>query len=361
MPFKSSILVSALAAATVIAARRQPTFLGVVDEQGLLIPIAVLDGETWWNRWPWEANSESISKLPVPNSLASVPADWLPPGLRLPLEWYVLRESGDLTHVRALRIRRPPEPPIMDTFVIQTTYRGRRRIAADELVGISGPGTLRRFVAPAAEEERHVLAQVAQRIDTLEREATERWKGAGGTYQSAVLTRVYRVTTPERTVHVTQRPPDARDFILTKAEQAIDGRTYYYLDGEKLFTIHPHDECMMNLSSSGIVVTNGQGVVVSERIASAAWAEYCGDRASWDTPLATIQVRGETLWVLKSSLEDGYDYVLLSPVTGAAIQLKADRDEPRTDVRMRSARRPVVSTVAQSGPPAFAHACEPEA
>jgi len=166
-----------------------------------------------------------------------------------------------------------------------------------------------------------VLAQLGLRIDALEREGTDRWRAADP-YRDAALTRVYMVTTAERTDIVTERPRDLSEFVLTRAERTIDGDVYYRLDGEKLFTIRPNDDCMLNLSSTGIVVTNAQGIVVAEDISSQSWAEYCGDRASTDTPLATVQVGADTPWVLKSSLEDGYDYLRLNPVTRKVLKLE---------------------------------------
>jgi hypothetical protein len=322
---RGGVLVVACVAANIFfAAAAQPTFVSVVDDNGLMTPIAVFDGATWWNRWPMELESDAIRTMPVPKSLALIPADWLPPGLVLPREWRVLRESGSVARIRALRIRRPPEPAMMDTFVIQTT-EPRRADGAEESVAISGPGTLGRFVAPGPDEGQHVLEQVAARIDSLELGETARWKRESETYRNVVLTRVYRVTTPKRTDYVTQRPRDTKDFGLVKAARQIQGRTFYHLDGEKLFRMQAEGECMLNLSSSGVLATNAQGVVVSERIASTAWAEYCGDRAESATLLATLQIRDRVLWVMKTSLEDGYDYVFVNPVSGESVQPRTQK------------------------------------
>ena len=317
---RGGVLVMACLAANILfAAAAQPTFVSVVGDNGLMTPIAVFDGATWWNRWPREQESDAIRTTPVPKSLASIPAAWLPPGLVLPREWRVLHESGSVARIRAVRIRRPPEPVMMDTFVIQTT-EPRRADGAEESVAISGPGTLGRFVAPAPDEEQRVLEQVAARIDSLELGEIARWKRESQTDRNVVLTRVYRVTTPERTDYVTQRPRDTAEFGLVKAERQMQGRTFYYLDGEKLFRMQGKDECMLNLSSSGAIATNAQGIVVSERLASTAWGEYCGDRAESATLLATLQIRDQVLWVTKVSLEDGDDYVLVNPVTGESVQ-----------------------------------------
>jgi hypothetical protein len=104
------------------AQRPQPTFLGIVDKDGLLTPIAVYDGSAWWNRWPWAAETEEVRSLPVPSSLASIPADWLPPSLKFPTNWRAYTASGGkLVPFRALRPARRTEWDIMDTIVFVFT------------------------------------------------------------------------------------------------------------------------------------------------------------------------------------------------------------------------------------------------
>lgn len=315
----------AVALATAVAAiaeqSPQPTFLGVVDEQGLMTPIAVHDGHSWWNRWPWGADRDDVRALRVPRSLTSIPAEWLPPGLRLPASWKALHPSGALIPFRALRPIRPDSPQLMDTIAIRTTYRARRRGGAEELIAISGPGVVGRFVSPTSREAQPILRQLAARIAALERAAVDEWKAE---HREVALAPVFRVESASGVEYRLERPADFKEFDLVRATDPLEGKRYYYLAGEKLFRMNSQDGCMMNLSSSGIVVVGAGGKVVSERISSATYDGYCGDAPTWMTPLVTLRLHGHTMWIVKDGVEDGYDYSLLDAATGERRVLKKD-------------------------------------
>lgn len=300
---------------------RQPTFVAVIDGDGRLTPMAVFDGLDWWNRWPWQAESDPIL-LPTPTSLATIPANWFPPGLKLPLEWHALERSGQLVPFRAAGVERSPQTSLMRTFLISTTYRPGAA-GYDEGVAISGPGVPGRFIVPARHEQSAILGQLAARLAVLEDQAVEHWKKTGSVDAGdSALTRTFRITGSFGARYVSRPPRDSQDFGLVKAESTIDGRSYYYLGGEKLFKLRPAEECMMNLSSEGLVVVNTDGRVVSERLSSTAFAEYCGDRAESLNLLATIALGDRTWWIVRMGLEDGYDYGLLDPLSGELVNLK---------------------------------------
>jgi hypothetical protein len=78
-----------------VAQPTQSVFVGVLRADGLLVPTAIHDGTAWWNRWPFSYESdESIQRLALPSSVNRIPADWLPPGVRLPAEWRVQMNTG---------------------------------------------------------------------------------------------------------------------------------------------------------------------------------------------------------------------------------------------------------------------------
>src|SRR5215218_1910542 len=108
--------------APALTARPRATFLGVLGGDGALTPIAVFDGHDWWNAWPWAAEGDEVKALPVPSSLDVIPADWLPPGLRMPRDWRVLRHSGATARLKALRPVQTALDGVMDTFTITTTF-----------------------------------------------------------------------------------------------------------------------------------------------------------------------------------------------------------------------------------------------
>jgi len=304
------------------AQRFQPTFLGVVDEHGQLTPLAVYDGAAWWNRWPRAAESQEIRDLPLPESLAAIPADWLPPGANLPTAWQAYR-AGKLVPFRALGPARSPERALMDTITIRTTYRGRS--GEEDTLAIAGPGVLGRFVGLSNAEADAVLRQLAPRITTLEADALARWKQqqAAEGITDLALARTYMVRSPSRTDYVSAPPAgQERDYGILKSARPIDGRTYLYLQGEKLFTIRANDDCMMQLSTSGFVVVDRAGHVESEKIGADGFSEYCGDAGEFVYHLGTVVIGRRTWWIVKVGVEDGDDYGLIDPLTGEEIELK---------------------------------------
>jgi len=299
------------------------TFVGVLGGDGALTPIAVFNGHDWWNAWPWAAESDELKALPVPSSLDAIPADWLPPGLRLPRDWKVLRHSGATAHLKTLRPVQTTLDGLMDTFTIATTFRPG---TGGDALAIAGPGVLGTFVTPSRDETERVLRQVTSRVETLERAALDQWRDeqkASKMNTASALTRVYRTSGPAGNKYVTVRPVDeAPDYGLTKASDRIEGMTNYYLRSEKLFKVKPDDECMINLSSNGLVVVDRVGAVSSDKISSSAYSEYCGDAPESTMPLGTVRIGTRMLWVMRVNLEDGFDYTLFDPLLGGGVELK---------------------------------------
>src|SRR4051794_5922032 len=96
------------------------TFVGVVGSDGALTPIAIFDAHEWWNPWPWAAESDEIKTLPLPPAIDAIPSDWLPPGVRLPRDWRLLRPSGKTVPVKVLRPVRAELEHLMDTISLTT-------------------------------------------------------------------------------------------------------------------------------------------------------------------------------------------------------------------------------------------------
>jgi hypothetical protein len=303
------------------AQRPQPTFLAVVDAQGRLTPIAVYDGTTWWNRWPFAGETNLDRPLPLPPSIAAIPADWLPPGLRLPVNWQAFK-SGKRVSIRALRPERSPEQALMTTVNIVTTYRGLRH--EEDTLAISGPGVLADFVSLVPPESDAILGQLESRIAALEADAITSWRKEVTIpeLKDVALTRTYMVEERSGARYVSTPPPGERDYGVMKGPTPIAGRTYQYLHGAKLFKLGPDAECMMNLSTQGFIVVDRRGRVESEKLGASAFAEYCGDSSETTYHLATITIGRRTWWVAKIALEDGYGYSLIDPLTGEEVALK---------------------------------------
>jgi hypothetical protein len=306
-----------------LPAAPRATFVGVVGSDGALTPIAVFDGRDWWNAWPWATESDEVKALPVPPSLEAIPADWLPPGTRMPSDWTVLRHSGATARLKALKPVHATLDGLMETFTITTTFRSDPDGGA---LAIAGPGVLGTFVNPNRDETEGVSRQLTRRIEALERDEIDRWrheqKGSGMDTASP-LTRVYMTSTPAGNKYVTNRPIDeSSDYGLTKASDRIQGKTYYYLSGEKLFKAKPDDDCKINLSTNGLVVVDRAGAVFSEKISAWAYAGSCGDAAESTMPLGTVRIGTRMLWVMRVNLEDGFDYTLFDPFVGDSVELK---------------------------------------
>jgi len=167
-------------------AAQQSVFLGVVREDGLMIPIAIHDGREWWNAWPFSHESDqTVVTLPVPASLAQVPTPWLPPGVRLPTAWTMYPRRGRPRPLRLGSLARPEGFSLMAFIGIRTSLpRAEVADSAYEVgVAISGPGTLTSVdsLDTASAEYRRLMTAVlrgnALREPDFEVLAVLKWRG----------------------------------------------------------------------------------------------------------------------------------------------------------------------------------------
>jgi len=284
------------------------TFVAGVRGDGSMIPIAIFDGRTWWDRWP-SAHDMDGRGLPVPASLDAIPVDWLPPGMRLPTEWLLQRANGTRTRIRAERPIRSlrVETDSDGAIGLQTDYRDRAG-DADGGIAIAGSGTLGRFIAASTVETERLLAQLPVRLRTVEEEAIALWREGDPSTRdddhAETLTQVFRAG-------FVAEPP----FQLLKAEQSFKALTYYHLVGQKLYAMNSTDplSCKMNLSFEGVITATRDGRIVSEGIQASGWSEFCGDAVERILPLATLQLKDRLFWVVLVGLEDGSGYMLFDP------------------------------------------------
>jgi len=304
------------------AQRPNATFLGVLDDQGRLTPIAVYDGSHWWNRWPWAAESEEVRRLPLPRSLSAIPADWLPPGVRLPVDWRALT-SVKLVPFHTLRPTRRQDFALMDTVLLSTTYRGQPY--AEDTLAISGPGTLRSVVALSNAQAGGILHQLESRIALLEADAIARWREEGGVdggRRGVALTRIYVSDGPTGTRYANTPPDGDPDGGLVRAPAQIDGDIHYFLLGEKFFQPGPAEECLVSLTTNGLVTVAADGRVRSEKISSGASDQFCADSGDVPIFLGTITVGSQSWWIVKTGVEGGDDYGLIDPRSGEWVEIK---------------------------------------
>ena len=295
-----------------------PTFLGIVRADGLLVPIAVYDGRDWWNRWPWAAESEAVKALPIPPTVADVPAEWLPPGLSLPSIWKLQRDRGPLAIVRVGRPVRPSGWNLMDTIALRTDIhpgpvapRGSAPEAAEESIGvaIAGNGQLGRVVTASAPETDRIFRQLQDRVRQLEDDALARWKKSATDEKGSA---------PSLLGENRPRPGEPWGSLV---KSAADGRAFYYFDRGYRQRV-AGDDCALFVSVDGPVIADLSGRVISERLAASVFGEYCGDARESVNVLATVTIGGAPYWVNSVQVEDGYDYGIFDPQRGDSVPLK---------------------------------------
>jgi hypothetical protein len=295
---------------------RQPeqAFLAVVRHDGSMIPIAAYDGQQWWDRWPSASHGGDLPSLP--SSLSSIPSDWLPPGMRLPVEWRLQAPDG-----RQLRIiaQRPVRLSLEQEAAIgvQSDYTSTTAPDdGDDALAVSGTARWGRFVHASRRESEAIARQLSNRLEAIEPVEVARWiretERPSDTAQK--LRRVFR----------DEMRSEPAPFHLMRAERLFNGTKYYHLTGEKLYAgaTAGDDSCKMNMSFDGVVATDREGRVVFENVVATAWAEYCGDPASWNEPIATLQLRNQLVWIGFEHLEDGSSYFLMDPRTRTPLTLR---------------------------------------
>jgi len=309
------IVVLLVASGLVVAAQPgpAPTFLAVVRADGLVVPIAIYDGRTWWNRWPTGADDPDIQVLAVPPTLREVPASWLAPGQALPVSWRYLGLPRGSGAFRLIRPARPAHSDLMDTIALKCDLAiskvpssggdAEREIG----VSISGEGQLGRATVASGAEASAILRQLGQRVQVLERAEMDRWR------------RESNGTIPMN-LRLDARSEDKPQFV--HAGTTRSGERYYSVSSGKIYRVVGGDDCGVNLSTRGVIVLRGDGRLLSEHLSTDAFAEYCGDAAEYTEILATLTIRGRILWILKISLEDGFGYDIYDPEQHEPVGLK---------------------------------------
>jgi hypothetical protein len=288
----------------------EPVFIAVVRQDGSMVPLAASDGRQWWNRWPVEFDPDA-----VPADLRSVPRSWLPPGTRLPERWEMTIAGGRRSTLHVLK-------PIVTTLLEEQTIGLQTDAVIDAagsnaLQGLAVTGGARAggFVSATPAETAGLGAQLTPRILEIEAEEIRRW--AKDTQRSSSVIAGLREVT---------RPGEVQESLIgfRRAELGVPGRVFYHAAGQRLYegAVPATPDCKMNMSFEGVVITDVEGRVISESLSAFAYAEYCGDAASWSEPIGAVQVGNQLIWVYQENLEDGYFYGLVA-AAGDQLNMRA--------------------------------------
>lgn len=326
---RASCALAVLASAWTVGAVRasqpigDPLFLSVVRTDGVLVPIAVHNGAEWWGGWPFGTEGK-LDDVKLPASLSAVPAEWLPPGLALPSRWTFWATTGEVRPVQAGAFVRTGS--VMTMIGLQTSVAGQRSeferwAGADDEAGfaVAGRAEIGRVATldETSSDWRSLWGQLGERFDAAERLAIAQWLKERRASPENKNTDIEHPGSPEER----RRPPGG--VHLTKALRPTSEGTWYHFIAHR--TYGPHDvACMPVTTFTGIAVKNSAGRV-TVRSFSAFATETCGN-SSDTTILATLHWAGPPLWIARENLEDGFEYLLLSPAAAdpSSIALRAD-------------------------------------
>ncbi|MBN1290893.1 MAG: hypothetical protein JXB48_03560 [Candidatus Latescibacteria bacterium] len=91
-----------------IAQQQMPFMIGVADSNGIVMPFAVYNGETWTNPWPQRDYSGPGSTQPdiVYDKLHEIPKTWHEPLEKIPEGWNILHPDGvtETIHITKLSL-----------------------------------------------------------------------------------------------------------------------------------------------------------------------------------------------------------------------------------------------------------------
>ena len=225
--------------------------------------------------------------------------------------------DGRQVRIRAVRPIRTFMLAPDQAIGLQSDYKGNAAPdGIDGALAVSGTAIMGRFVETSRQESDRIVKQLSDRLRAIEKAEIARW-----------IMETERPSDTARNLRQVFRSPEekqATPFHLRRADHPFKGRTYYHLTGQKLYagTQAGVDSCMMNMSFDGVVTTDRTGRIAFQNVSAFAYAKYCGDAATWNEFVATIQVRDQLIWIGVEYLEDGFSYFLMDPHAKAPLALR---------------------------------------
>jgi hypothetical protein len=266
-------------------------WFGAVLGNGSLLPFAVWTSDGW-HRWP-----SFDPREPAPQTLAELPATWLPAGRRPPAEW-----DGSLFDDRRVVIR--TQPTVKTSQFLQTLVLDTDVPVVTATPGAGGaPADLGLAVSGAALELFRSVP-MDQLTDVMR-------------FADAAMVDAERASLPPETLH--QISDDMWAGTPTEIETAVaasgaDGGREFYVEGMKTFEAAEGECKPLVRVAIAVEERRGQRRMIDVK---AQALDTCGHYVA-HMPLAVAQRGAARCWVVQRVYEDGLDYTLTEPGHGSS-------------------------------------------
>lgn len=287
----------------------EPTLLlAVVRTDGLLVPFAVHHKGEWWNAWPFGPHGQ-LATTSLPDSVAEMPKDWLPPGLVLPQEWKMWPVESGATRTVTVQGFARPESSSMAMIGLTTDFSKDRseieRITVRDgdagiaLVGDATVGRVTSIVANSAEWQA-VLSTVVERVRNAERIATINH-----------INEVERSGNASTRVLPSTAETSASQFVFTLQQTSDSGRLWYRLSGIREYFGDRSGPCSPRTEVTGILHQKvGEAPTVTSL--SAFTSDGCRDPEGVEL-LGSLHWSDGVLWIARVDGDGGFGYGLIDP------------------------------------------------
>ena len=289
---------------------RQRLVLGVVRNDGILLPFAAYTGRKWLAPWP----DIGRGGIEFPLNLASVPPEWWggePPG-----DWHLWAPATEtprpftLSSIAMLRIGRAsqlgirtslkPEPPFMPPFELPFPKMG---------LGVSGDARVTPVPRVSASSPR--FKQFTERLRERVDEAEERALGAlsaNAGWRHPFKRDVRKTTAIELEAW----------YVTAVGDGGEGGERMSYVEAVKKYPLMPGDDgCGLETFVSGWLHHHERSEPVKGRLK--AVVTYCDRRGvSYMLPFGQIEVEGRVHWIVQMSGHDHEWYAVVEGSPGRA-------------------------------------------
>jgi hypothetical protein len=270
--------------------------LGVVRNDGILLPFAAFNGSKWSTPWPFSRNELRGIDLPV--SLASVPRDWW--GGEEPGPWNLWARNATAPKALSLqspatvmvgisrqlgfRTDHPPVLPPVPPFELPFPKMGLAVAGAATVTPVASVSSL-------AETWRTFTATLRADIDKAEERTIAALRNRAG-WRHPFNRQARAALAPQLEAWYISTIPDS-DVSLS------------YVEAVKKYPVLPADEgCGLETFVSGWVHQSDKAPM-KPRINLKAVVSYCDRRTiSYMLPFGQIQGRGRTYWIVQLSGQD---------------------------------------------------------